>query len=163
MKGRQLLDGVALVQELIQSLNKHNCQGILLNLDMTKAFDKVNWSFLKNILNHFGFVEDWIQWILSLFNTPFSILVNGSSTGFFKNTRDLKQGGPLSPYLFILLVEALGCNLTLLQLKDHILGLQICSNFSPSHIRNLLTTHCLQLLPQYHNSWESEASCRHMS
>lgn len=61
------------------------------------------------ILREFGFVDYWIQWVMScVLSTSFSMLINGDHTKFFGASRGLRQGDRLSPYLFILLVEGLG-------------------------------------------------------
>lgn len=87
IKGRHLLYGVSIIHELIHSLNRANKKGLLLKLDMKKAFDRVNWGFLSQIMKNLGFANDWIQWAISLFTTPsFSVLINGCSKGLFKSS-----------------------------------------------------------------------------
>jgi hypothetical protein len=82
---------------------------MLIKLDMSKAYDRISWRFLQQMLEAFGFVEDWIQWIMSLISsTFFSILVNGSPSKTFNPSRGLKQGDQMSPYLYIILAECLG-------------------------------------------------------
>lgn len=97
-----------------------------MKLDMKKAFDRINWAFLLKVLGKFGFATSWIQWVSALISDPcFSILINGSARGYFKSSRGLHQGDPLSPYLFILVAEALGRGLRHLQASGKIKGLQI--------------------------------------
>jgi hypothetical protein len=75
---------------------------------LEKAYDHVNWSFLLYILKRCGFGERWREWIEWCISTVrFSIIVNGSPEGFFNSSRGIRQGDPLSPLLFVLVMEAL--------------------------------------------------------
>ena len=79
-----------------------------LKIDMEKAYDRLEWNFLLNVLKCFGFPSMWIQWVMQCVTTPsFFILINGSPYGFFRLERGICQGNPLSPFLFILAVEVL--------------------------------------------------------
>lgn len=77
-----------------------------MQLDLSKAYDKVNWNYLEEILRAFGFSNQWITSILALIkSTKFSILVNGAPADQFSLSRRLRQGNPLSPFLFVILME----------------------------------------------------------
>lgn len=123
---RQLIDGPILIHKLLHSLQSSGRKGLLIKLDMKKPFDRINWSFLLGIMKKFGFEDQWINWIAALIKNPsFSVLINGSAQGYFRSSHGLQQGDPLSPYLFILVAEALGRGLKHLQSTGHIKGLQI--------------------------------------
>lgn len=78
-------------------------------MDLKKAYDHVNWDFLLYMLRRCGFGEKWCSWIAHCISMMhFSVLVNGSPTGFFSSSRGLRQRDPLSHLLFIIVIEALG-------------------------------------------------------
>lgn len=108
VEGRQILDNILLVQEMIHTLQSRKIPGMMIQLDLSKAFDKVNWNYLEATLNAFGFESRWTKWILALIkSTNFSILVNGSPSVPFSPSRGIRQGDPLSPFLFVILMEGL--------------------------------------------------------
>ncbi|GJW82256.1 RNA-directed DNA polymerase, eukaryota, reverse transcriptase zinc-binding domain protein [Tanacetum coccineum] len=107
--GRQIQDNILICQELLRGCKRKNgAKRCALKIDLQKAYDTVNWSFLECILRKFRFHEKMVQWVIDCITTSsFSICVNGYPYGYFKGTRGLKQGDPISPYLFTLVMEVL--------------------------------------------------------
>eukprot|EP00253_Pinus_taeda_P020087 PITA_20087 len=135
LKSRQIHEAIGLAQEAIHSIWSKHLKAILLKIDLSKAFDRVSWLYIKMILIHLGFPHAYISWIMACITSPtFSILINGSASPFFHSERGLRQGCPLSPLLFLLVMEGLSRLMESAKSSGDIRGLRISELCSLTHL-----------------------------
>jgi hypothetical protein len=171
IKGRSIHDNSILAHEIFHSLKQKKGNGGLMaiKLDMEKAFDLIEWPFLLKILTLLGFHPKWVHWISQCISTAsFSILLDGSPFGKFASSRGLRQGDPLSPFLFILSSEILSRLILKHENLGNIHGIRISRNSPPishllfaddliifSHAKVSEATCILDILNKY-SSWSGQ-------
>ena len=108
LKGRSISENFVYAMELVQVCHKRKVPTIVLKLDFAKAFDTVNWEVLMTILSARGFSPLWCRWVLDLLaSSKSAVLVNGCPGPWIECRRGLRQGDPMSPYLFLLVADVL--------------------------------------------------------
>ena len=108
VQGRQILDVAIIVNEIVDKKRRSREEGVVFKIDFEKAYDHVRWDFLDHVLEKKGFGPRWRNWIRGcLSSVSFAILVNGNAKGWVKATRGLRQGDPLSSFLFTIVADVL--------------------------------------------------------
>ncbi|KAK9983964.1 hypothetical protein SO802_033489 [Lithocarpus litseifolius] len=114
-----------------------------IKLDMSKAYDRVEWHFLEGIMKKMGFNEGWIKLIMLCVSTvTYSVLVNGEPSELIHPTRGIRQGDPLSPFLFLLCTEGLNGMIKKAEMDGDIHGFSLCRR-GPKLTHLLFADDCL--------------------
>jgi hypothetical protein len=128
ISGRHIIDNIIVAFEAFHTMATRlkGKQGFMaLKLDMSKAYDRVEWN-LKAIMRKIGFSDQWIHLVMKCVRTiTYSVLINGQSHGNIHPSRGIRQGDPLSPYLFLLCAEELSHLLDKAEHERHITSLAI--------------------------------------
>lgn len=127
--GRLITDNALIAFEIFHFMksNKSKKGSFAFKLDMSKAYDRVDWSFLRAVMESMGFDRGFVNLVLRCVESVnFSVLVNGKPGSSFIPSRGLRQGDPLSPYLFLLCAEALSVLLRKAETQNLLHGACIC-------------------------------------
>ena len=108
VKGRTVFDAIRTINDVLEYTERYKIDGRMVAVDFQKAFDSVNRNFLYETLSTFGFGASFIQWVRTFCQNISSCVVNnGFASGYFPIQRGDRQGDPLSPYLFMIVLEVL--------------------------------------------------------
>ncbi|MCI04126.1 RNA-directed DNA polymerase (Reverse transcriptase), partial [Trifolium medium] len=130
VEGRSILDNALVAIEVIHAM-KRKTRGskgdLALKIDISKAYDRVDWGFLRGMLERLGFGEKWVRWMMMCVSSVnYSVLMNYDKAGPIYPGRGLRQGDPLSPYLFIIVAEGLTTLINQAIGRGDMHGVKIC-------------------------------------
>lgn len=136
VKGRLLLENVILATKLVKNYHKPGISTrSAIKLDISKAFDTVQWSFIEATLRAMGYPALFVTWIMRCVDTAaFSVSVNGELEGFFSSSRGIRQGCSLSPYLFVMVSNVLSRLLNSAVLNRRIVFHPLCMPLKLTHL-----------------------------
>ncbi|XP_019096517.1 PREDICTED: uncharacterized protein LOC104768075 [Camelina sativa] len=133
--GRLISDNILIAQEMFHGLRTNpSCKGkfMAIKTDMSKAYDRVEWDFVAALLQKMGFAESWVSWIMfCVTSVEYRVRINGQPNGLIVPQRGLRQGDPLSPYLFILCTEVLIANIRKAEREKLITGIKVANKCPP--------------------------------
>ena len=110
--GRFIGENMALLRDVVAFASSSGAPLAILSLDQEKAFDRVDWGFMRSTLVAMGFGPSFVAWVdLFYHRVQSSVNVNGHISGFFSLSRGVRQGCPLSPFLYVLVSEVLAANI----------------------------------------------------
>lgn len=132
--GREISENIVLLREVLHSfsLSDYGNSEFCLKLDLSKAFDRMDWHYLRSILPLYGFPSKLVNWIMACVSSAeFSIVVNGRGDGYFRPKSGLRQGCALSPYLFILGMDLLSRGLDFMTHNGYLTGVKLAPTAPP--------------------------------
>ena len=128
--GRLISDNYLVAAEVAHYMHKRasGSKGLMaVKLDISKAYDRVEWNFVEAVMRRLGFSDRWTSMAMRCVTTvSYSFKLNGEPVGYMQPERGLRQGDPLSPYLFVMCAEGLSTLLSRAELVGDLQGIKVC-------------------------------------
>ena len=146
ISGKGLLDSILVANEVVEEIKRRKKSGVIVKIDYEKAYDSVSWEFLYYMMERLGFCRQWISWIKEcLMSASISVLVNGSPTKEFNPSRGLRQGDPITPFLFLIVSQGLSGMVNQAARTQLYTCIEVGYNKSRLTYYNLLMTLCFSV------------------
>eukprot|EP00253_Pinus_taeda_P035371 PITA_35371 len=153
LKGCNILDVVAYTQECIFSMFSKNIDAVVLKIDLQKAYDCIDWGFIRCLLAKIGLRSEMINWIMACIEkVNYAININGIPSPYFHAERGLRQGCPLAPIIFILAMNTLSLHICKAVDEHRCIPIKISRHISLSH--NLFVDDVLLCAMLQQSSWD---------
>ena len=123
------MDAVLIANEIVDEKRRSGEEGVVFKIDFEKAYDHVSWDFLDHVMEMKGFGIRWRKWMRGcLSSVSYAVLVNGNAKGWVKASRGLRQGDPLSPFLFTIVADVLSRMLLKAEERNVLEGFRVGRN-----------------------------------
>uniref|UniRef100_A0A803PSF4 Reverse transcriptase domain-containing protein n=1 Tax=Cannabis sativa TaxID=3483 RepID=A0A803PSF4_CANSA len=150
LTGRQITDNIVIANEIIHAIHSRKSGKLgwaAIKLDMEKAFDRVEWSFISHFLHHIGVPQRFTSLITKCLSTvTYQLSLNGNLSNVFSSSRGIRQGNPLSPYLFLIVAEGFSAAIRLHEEAALFSGIKICRG-APSFSHLLFADDSMVFVP----------------
>lgn len=135
VQGRSMVHNVLICHDLLRHYNRQGSSKCLMKIDLRKAYNMVSWKFVEESLKGYGFPAKFISLIMICITFPkYTIRVNDEGYGFFGGQRGLRQGDPMSPLLFVLVMECLSRTLKYMSVLPDFKFHPMCNQLQLTHL-----------------------------
>jgi hypothetical protein len=136
IEGRRISNNIIIAQEITHSfaISSWKSKAFMLKIDLAKAFDRLEWNFIIDALARIGLHGHFINLIHACVSSPtFSVVINGQPFAKFQGDRGIRQGCPLSPYLFVMVINELSIALQEAMCNNYFAEITLGPNCPPIH------------------------------
>ncbi|XP_048502717.1 uncharacterized protein LOC125498533 [Beta vulgaris subsp. vulgaris] len=136
IQGRNIVNNIMICQDLLKGYARKGCRpSCLIKMDMRKAYDTIEWNFVREMMTSLNFPQKFIDWVMTcVTSTSCSLMINGNLLGFFHPKRGLRQGDPISPLLFVICMEYMSRIIKFVGMKNGFKFHHRCNSLQLNHL-----------------------------